>query len=117
MTNWLQTSAPGLDYANAMVASAKDQQRIGAGNPRQQHVTEYRDQFLPTAPAKLTASLWFVGSQPNCDKLSNLDRHSRVFPVEDLHWLVREIDPQVCWPRCSGSRFRRNGTVRHIPAG
>jgi hypothetical protein len=83
VTNWLQTSAPVLDYANAMVASQKTSvSALETG--WQQHVDGVSGSVPPTAPAKLTASLWLVGSQPNCDNFSNSDQDTAASFVEDL---------------------------------
>jgi len=66
-TNWLNTSSPVLDYANAMVAS----QNTGVSTLEtgwQQHVQGWAGNVPPLAPAKLTGSLWVVGNSPipNC---------------------------------------------------
>lgn len=66
VTNWLQTSSPVLDYANAMVASEKTTvSTLETG--WQQHV-QGTSSVPPVAPAKLTGSLWGVGNSPspNC---------------------------------------------------
>src|ERR1700756_3827423 len=66
VSNWLQTSAPVLDYANAMVAG----QKTGVATLEsgwQQHVDGDGTAVAPMAPAKLTGSLWLVGGQSNCD--------------------------------------------------
>jgi len=65
-TNWLTTSHPVLDYANAMVAS----QNTGVSTLEggwQQHI-DGNSSVPPLAPAKLTGSLWVVGNSPipNC---------------------------------------------------
>jgi hypothetical protein len=65
-TNWLKTSAPVLDYANAMVASQSTSvSTLETG--WQQHV-QGTSSVPPVAPAKLTGSLWVVGNNPspNC---------------------------------------------------
>lgn len=64
--NWLKTSSPVLDYANAMVGS----QNTAVGTLEtgwQQHV-QGTSSVPPLAPAKLTGSLWLVGNSPiaNC---------------------------------------------------
>ena len=65
-TNWLTTSNPVLDYANAMVGS----QNTGVSTLEggwQQHI-DGNSSVAPLAPAKLTGSLWVVGNSPipNC---------------------------------------------------
>jgi hypothetical protein len=65
-TNWLNTSAPVLDYANAMVAS-QNTSVATLETGWQQHV-QGTSSVPPVAPAKLTGSLWVVGNSPspNC---------------------------------------------------
>ena len=81
--NWLKTSVPVLDYANAMVAS----QRTSLSTLEtgwQQHVDGVSGSVPPLAPAKLTGSLWLIGGQPNCDNFSNSDQRTAISFVEDL---------------------------------
>jgi len=83
VTNWLQTSAPVLDYANAMVAG----QKTGVATLEsgwQQHVDGISGSVPPMAPAKLTGSLWLVSVQPNCDNFSNSDQNTAASFVENL---------------------------------
>jgi hypothetical protein len=83
VTNWLQTNAPVLDYANAMVAG----QRTGVATLEggwQQHVDGESGSVPPMAPAKLTGSLWLVGGQANCDNFSNSDQNTAASFVENL---------------------------------
>lgn len=83
VTNWLQTSAPVLDYANAMVAGQKTSvSTLESG--WQQHVTGISGSVSPMAPAKLTGSLWLVGGLPNCDNFSNSDQNTAASFVENL---------------------------------
>jgi len=83
VTNWLQTSAPVLDYANAMVATQKTSvATLESG--WQQHVDGDGTAVPPQAPAKLTGSLWLVGGQPNCDNFSNSDQNTAASFVENL---------------------------------
>jgi hypothetical protein len=83
VTNWLQTSGPVLDYANAMVAG----QKTGVSTLEsgwQQHVNGLSGSVSPMAPAKLTGSLWLIGGQPNCDNFSNSDQNTAASFVENL---------------------------------
>lgn len=83
VTNWLQTSGPVLDYANAMVAG----QKTGVSTLEsgwQQHVDGLSGSVSPTAPAKLTGSLWLIGGLPNCDNFSNSDQNTAASFVENL---------------------------------
>lgn len=65
-TNWLQTSNPVLDYANALVASQNT--TIGALETGWQQHVQGTSSVAPLAPAKLTGSLWVVANSPsvNC---------------------------------------------------
>jgi hypothetical protein len=83
VTNWLQTSLPVLDYANAMVGSRTTGVSTLEGG-WQQHVDGVSGSVPPMAPAKLTGSLWLIGSQPNCDNFSNSDQNTAASFVEDL---------------------------------
>ena len=76
VTNWLQTSNPVLDYANAMVASQSTSITM-LESGWQQHVSG-NGSVPPTAPAKLTGSLWAVGNSviPNCNNLSASDQET-----------------------------------------
>ena len=83
VTNWLQTGAPVLDYANAMVAG----QKTGVATLEsgwQQHVDGLSGSVSPMAPAKLTGSLWLIGAQANCDNFSNSDQNTAASFVENL---------------------------------
>jgi hypothetical protein len=83
VTNWLQTSSPVLDYANAMVGS----QNTGVATLEggwQQHVDGDGTAVGPMAPAKLTGSLWLIGGQPNCDNFSNSDQNTAASFVDNL---------------------------------
>src|SRR5437879_1978493 len=67
-TNWLTTSSPVLDYANAMVSSQKTAVSTSEGLWKQ-HVDGLSGSVPPLAPAKLTGSLWVVGNNiiTNCN--------------------------------------------------
>jgi hypothetical protein len=82
-TNWLQTGAAVLDYANAMVASQKTSvATLETG--WQQHVDGVSGSVPPLAPAKVTGSLWLVGGEPNCDNFSTSDQNTAASFVENL---------------------------------
>lgn len=82
-TNWLNTSAPVLDCANAMVASQKTSvSTLERG--WQQHVDGLSGSAPPLAPAKLTGSLWLIGGQPNCDDFTNSDQNTAASFVETV---------------------------------
>ena len=82
-TNWLNTTNPVLDYANAMVASQRTSvSALETG--WQQHVDGVSGSVPALAPAKLTGSLWLIGGQPNCDNFSNSDQNTAASFVENL---------------------------------
>ena len=73
-TDWLKTSAPVLDYANAMVP-ARQPTTSGAITNWQEHVDgkpQYDPPIPPLAPAKFTGSLWLTGQKilPECTNFS-----------------------------------------------
>jgi hypothetical protein len=81
--NWLTTSNPVLDYANAMVASQKTS--ISALETGwQQHVDGLAGSVPALAPAKLTGSLWLIHSTPNCATYSSSDQNAAANFVETL---------------------------------
>ena len=83
VTNWLKTSAPVLDYANAMVAG----QKTGVATLEsgwQQHVDGLSGSVPPMAPSKLTGSLWLVGGKADCNNFSNSDQNTAASFVENL---------------------------------
>jgi hypothetical protein len=84
VTNWLQTTNPVLDYANAMVAS----QKTGVSaliSGWQQHISG-NSSVPPMAPAKLTGSLWVVGNNaiPNCTNFSASDQNNAATFVQTV---------------------------------
>jgi hypothetical protein len=76
VTHWLQTSNPVLDYANAMVGS-QNTSITTSESGWQQHVTG-TSSVPPTAPARLTGSLWAVGNSviANCNNFSASDQET-----------------------------------------
>lgn len=82
-TNWLTTSSPVLDYANAMVSS-QNTSVATSETYWQQHVSGLSGQVPPLAPAKLTGSLWLVGGNPNCNNFSNSDQNTAASFVETI---------------------------------
>src|SRR5579864_3949621 len=82
-TNWLSTSKPVLDYANAMVASQKTSvSTLETG--WQQHVSGLPGSVPPLAPAKMTGSLWLIHSTPNCATFSTSDQNAAANFVETV---------------------------------
>jgi len=66
--DWLNTSAPVLDYANAMVPSRQPSSASAATQDWQEHVDgkpQFAPPIVPLAPAKFTGALYIVtGSKP-----------------------------------------------------
>jgi hypothetical protein len=75
-TNWLTTSNPVLDYANAMVPNKQPTSASSAESNWQQHISGYpriTPPVPPLAPAKMTASLYIVTGKnpaPECTTFS-----------------------------------------------
>ena len=64
--DWLNTTTPVLDYANAMV-TPRQPTAADAIASWQEHIDgkpQYSPPILPLAPAKLTGSLWLTGRSP-----------------------------------------------------
>lgn len=65
-TDWLTTSNPVLDYANAMVPSKQPTNATNAESNWQEHIDgkpQYSPPIPPLAPAKLTGSLYISNTQ------------------------------------------------------
>jgi hypothetical protein len=66
--DWLNTSTPVLDYANAMVPSRQPSSASAATQDWQEHVDgkpQFAPPIVPLAPAKFTGALYIVtGSKP-----------------------------------------------------
>jgi hypothetical protein len=75
-SDWLNTSVPVLDYANAMVPSKQPSASAAQGD-WQEHVDgkpQYAPPILPLAPAKFTGSLYIVTgtrAAPECTSFSS----------------------------------------------
>jgi hypothetical protein len=74
--DWLSTTDPILDYANAMVPARQPRNAADAQANWQEHVDgkpQYAPPIPPLAPAKFTGSLWLVGSRAiaECTKFSS----------------------------------------------
>jgi len=73
--DWLNTSNPVLDYANAMVPARQPSASSAIAN-WQEHIDgkpQYGPPIPPLAPAKFTGALYLVGSKPiaECTNFSN----------------------------------------------
>jgi hypothetical protein len=66
-TDWLTTSNPVLDYANAMVTARQPKNAQDAIDNWQEHIDgkpQYAPPIPPLAPCKFTGALWLVGRKP-----------------------------------------------------
>ena len=76
-TDWLNTSSPVLDYANAMVPNRQPTSAKSAQSNWQQHISGYpriTPPVPPLAPAKLAVSLYIVTGKnpaPECTTFSS----------------------------------------------
>jgi hypothetical protein len=76
-TDWLNTSSPVLDYANAMVPNKQPTSASSAESNWQPHISGYpriTPPVPPLAPAKLTGSLYIVTGRnpaPECTTFSS----------------------------------------------
>jgi hypothetical protein len=74
--DWLNTTTPVLDYANAMVPSKQPTSASAAESNWQEHVDgkpQYSPPIPPLAPAKFTGSLYLISGRkvaPECLKFS-----------------------------------------------
>jgi hypothetical protein len=73
-TDWLNTTTPVLDYANAMVASKQATNAAAAEADWQEHI-DGKSQFSPPVPplaaAKFTGALYIVTGQSPCPECIN----------------------------------------------
>lgn len=71
--NWLTSSNPVLDYANAMVGGTSS----GTPTDWQEHVdgkSNYAPPVLPLAPAKFTGALYLKGNIANCTNFASSEQ-------------------------------------------
>lgn len=74
--DWLTTTNPVLDYANAMVTARQPKRASDATDNWQEHVDgkpQYAPPILPLAPCKFTGALWLAGRKvlPECGDFYN----------------------------------------------
>jgi hypothetical protein len=88
--DWLNTSAPVLDYANAMVPNRQPNSASSAESNWQQHISGYpriTPPVPPLAPAKMTGSLYIVTGKnpaPECTTFSSSLENSTGTYVETV---------------------------------
>jgi hypothetical protein len=81
--NWLTSTNPVLDYANAMVAGTS------SGTPAdwQEHITgkpNYAPPVPPLAPAKLTGGLYLKGNNANCNNFASSEEKADATYVQTV---------------------------------
>jgi len=115
-TNWLTTSSPVVDYANAMVSS----QRTAIGTSEslwQQHINGLSGSVPPLAPAKLAGSVWVVGNNviPNCNSYSSSDQEVAANFVETIAPAGAGTTSGMLGYMFWGGGCQGNGTVCTFP--
>jgi hypothetical protein len=115
-TNWLTTTSPVLDYANAMVSS----QRTAIGTSEglwQQHVDGLSGSVPPLAPAKLAGSVWVVGNSviPNCNSYPSSDQEVAANFVETIPPAGAGTTSGMLGYMFWGGGCQGNGTVCTFP--
>src|SRR5919112_4815724 len=74
--DWLNTTSPVLDYANAMVGSRQPNTAADAQADWQEHIdgkTQYSPPIPPLAAAKFTGALYIVTGQSPCPECVNFN--------------------------------------------
>jgi hypothetical protein len=115
-TNWLKTSSPVLDYANAMVASQNT--TVGTLETGWQQHVQGTSSVPPLAPAKLTGSLWVVGNNaiPNCiGPFSTSDQETAFNFVSTIPPSGAGTTPGMLGYMFWGGGCQGNGTVCTYP--
>jgi len=115
-TNWLTTTNPVLDYANAMVSSQKT--AIGTSEGLwQQHIDGLSGSVPPLAPAKLAGSLWVVGNNviPNCNSYPSSDQEVAANFVETIPPAGAGTTSGMLGYMFWGGGCQGNGTVCTFP--
>src|SRR5437588_9526685 len=115
-TNWLTTTNPVLDYANAMVSSQKTAISTSEGLWKQ-HVDGLSGSVPPLAPAKLTGSLWVVGNNiiPNCNNYPTSDQEVAANFVETIAPAGAGTTSGMLGYMFWGGGCQGNGTVCTFP--
>lgn len=115
-TNWLTTSNPVLDYANAMVSSQKTSISTSEGLWKQ-HVDGLSGSVPPLAPAKLAGSVWVVGNTviPNCNNYPTSDQEVAANFVETIAPAGAGTTSGMLGYMFWGGGCQGNGTVCTFP--
>jgi hypothetical protein len=115
-TNWLKTSNPVLDYANAMVSSQNTSISTSEGLWKQ-HIDGLSGSVPPLAPAKLTGSVWVVGNNviPNCNNYPTSDQEVAANFVETIAPAGAGTTSGMLGYMFWGGGCQGNGTVCTFP--
>jgi hypothetical protein len=115
-TNWLKTTSPVLDYANAMVSSQKTSITSSEGF-WQQHINGLSGSVPPLAPAKLAGSVWVVGNNivPNCNNYPTSDQELAANFVQTIAPAGAGTTPGMLGYMFWGGGCQGNGTVCTFP--
>ncbi|HEX6848010.1 MAG TPA: hypothetical protein VF144_13590 [Chitinophagaceae bacterium] len=111
--DWLNTTTPVLDYANAMVPARQPSMSAAIAN-WQEHIDgkpQYGPPILPLAPAKFTGSLWLVDRKaiPECINFNNSLQKSTANYVQSVLSKIPGTTPGMLgymfWAaECQGTR-------------
>lgn len=115
-TNWLNTSKPLLDYANAMVASQNT--TVATLETGWQEHVDGTSTVPALAPAKLTGSLWVVGNNaiPNCiGPFSSSDQETAYSMVSTVPHAAAGTTNGMLGYMFWGGGCQGNGTVCTYP--
>jgi len=108
-TNWLKTSGPVLDYANAMVSSPENCHLDFGGLLETTHRRTFRICCRRSRPAKLGRER--LGGRnniiPNCNNYPTSDQEVAANFVETIPPAGAGEQPQACWAICSGAAVAR----------
>jgi hypothetical protein len=115
-TNWLKTTSPVLDYANAMVSSQRTAISASEGY-WQQHINGLSGSVPPLAPAKLAGSVWVVGNNviPNCNSYPSSDQEVAANFVETVSPAGAGTTSGMLGYMFWGGGCQGNGTVCTFP--
>ena len=114
-TNWLTTSNPVVDYANAMVGSQNT--TISTSESLWQQHINGTGSVPPLAPAKLAGSVWVVGNNviPNCNNYPTSDQEVAANFVETIAPAGAGTTPGMLGYMFWGGGCQGNGTVCTFP--
>jgi len=115
-TNWLTTSNPVLDYANAMVSS-QNTSISTSESLWKQHIDGLSGSVPALAPAKLAGSVWVVGNTviANCNNYPTSDQEVAANFVETIAPAGAGTTSGMLGYMFWGGGCQGNGTVCTFP--